>query len=216
MLVLRLEYLAGRAVATAYNDRGAAEWPPHPARVFSALVATWAEQDPSDSPDAAAERAALEWLERQGPPALAFEEGCARTVMAHFVPVNDVSLLPSRLGALAAKKQEAHEELVAAEAELETAKSDRELQGVWIGREVRYAGSKRNIKKLAAPRSPRKTHLQKNGAALWRCCLKAGGVNRVPSPRRRCPIPLSIYSGTVTRTPNIDLLSIDLPPALFA
>lgn len=93
MLALRLDYLTGRAIATAYNDRKGAEWPPHPARVFSALFATWAEQDPLDSPDAEAERAALEWLEQQAAPALACEEGCARTVMTHFVPTNDVSLL---------------------------------------------------------------------------------------------------------------------------
>lgn len=115
MLALRLDYLTGRAIATAYNDRGGAEWPPHPARVFSALVATWAEQDPLDSHEAEAERAALEWLERQEPPALAFEEGYARTVMTHFVPVNDISLLPSRLDSLAAKRDEARTELVAAE-----------------------------------------------------------------------------------------------------
>lgn len=117
MLVLRLDYLTGRAIATAYNDRGSAEWPPHPARVFSALVATWAEQDPLDSYEAEAERAALEWLERQKPPALTFEEGYARTVMTHFVPVNDISLLPSRLNSLAAKRDEAYTELAAAEAQ---------------------------------------------------------------------------------------------------
>lgn len=117
MLALRLDYLTGRAIATAYNDRGGAEWPPHPARVFSALVATWAEQDPLDTPEADAERAALEWLEQQDPPALACEEGCARTVVTHFVPTNDVSLLPSRLDSLAAKQDEARAELQAAEAQ---------------------------------------------------------------------------------------------------
>lgn len=114
MLALRLDYLTGRAIATAYNDRGGAEWPPHPARVFSALVATWAEQDLLESPEADAERAALEWLEQQEPPALAFEEGCARTVMTHFVPVNDATLLPSRLDSLASKRDEARTALAAA------------------------------------------------------------------------------------------------------
>lgn len=118
MLALRLDYLTARAIATAYNDRRFAEWPPHPARVFSALVATWAEQDPLDSPEADGERAALEWLERQEPPALAFKEGFARAVMTHFVPVNDVSLLPNRLDSLAAKRDEARIELATAEVEL--------------------------------------------------------------------------------------------------
>lgn len=104
MLALRLEYLTGRAVATAYNDRSGAEWPPHPARVFSALVATWAEQDPRDGmPAADEERAALEWLERQGAPALSCGEAAARTVATHYVPTNDVTLLPAGLARLADK-----------------------------------------------------------------------------------------------------------------
>lgn len=104
MLALRLEYLTGRAVATAYNDRGGAEWPPHPARVFSALVATWAEQDPREgAPAAEQEHAALEWLERQGAPAVCCGEGAARTVATHYVPTNDVTLLPASLQRLAEK-----------------------------------------------------------------------------------------------------------------
>lgn len=96
MLALRLEYLTGRAVATAYNDRTAAEWPPHPARVFSALVATWAEHDPVEERESTAEKEALEWLERLPPPAIACDEASARTVMTHFVPINDVTLLSHR------------------------------------------------------------------------------------------------------------------------
>jgi CRISPR-associated protein Csb2 len=119
MLALRLDYLTGRAIATAYNDRSGAEWPPHPARVFSALVATWAEQHPLDTPEADAERAALEWLERQESPALAYEEGRARTVMTHFVPTNDVSLLPGRLKMLADKRDQARVELQSAQAQAE-------------------------------------------------------------------------------------------------
>lgn len=117
MLALRLDYLTGRAIATAYNDRSGAEWPPHPARVFSALVATWAEQDPLNTPEAEAERVALEWLEQQEAPALACDEARARTVMTHFVPTNDVSLLPSRLGLLADKRDKARAELKAVQAE---------------------------------------------------------------------------------------------------
>ena len=60
MFALAVEFLTGRYVATAFNDRERAEWPPHPARVFSALVATHFEE-----PEPPA-RAALEWLEQQG------------------------------------------------------------------------------------------------------------------------------------------------------
>lgn len=125
MLALRLEFLTGRAVVTAYNDRQNAEWPPHPARVFSALVATWAEQDPSDSSEALAERAALEWLERLPPPSIACEDGLARrTVMTHYVPTNDVSLTPARLHTQAGKRDEAAAALAAAQAAAREAAGD--------------------------------------------------------------------------------------------
>ncbi len=89
MFALRIEYLTGRSAATSYNDRNTAEWPPHPARVVSALVATWAEEDPPSE----AERAALDWLAQQPPPALAASPASHRAVVPHFVPVNDVSVL---------------------------------------------------------------------------------------------------------------------------
>jgi CRISPR-associated protein Csb2 len=86
MLALRLDYLTGRSYATEYNDRARAEWPPHPSRVFSALVAAWADdEDPT-------ERAALEWLEAAGAPAIAASPATARSIVPHFVPVNDAKL----------------------------------------------------------------------------------------------------------------------------
>lgn len=93
MLALRVEYLTGRCVATTYNDRASVEWPPHPARIYYALVAAWAEHDPGDD----AEREALEWLEAQSAPALAVDVSPAgRTVVTHFVPVNDTAVLATR------------------------------------------------------------------------------------------------------------------------
>lgn len=88
MYALRIEYLTGRCVATSYNDRNRAEWPPHPARVFSALVASWAD---SDSPDD--ERAALDWLAEQPPPSIVASDASRRHVVPHFVPVNDTTVL---------------------------------------------------------------------------------------------------------------------------
>ncbi len=85
MLALGIEFLTGRYVATAYNDRRRAEWPPHPARVFSALVATHFE-DPDRDPR---EREALLWLESQAPPEIHGTEARARDVVDVFVPVND-------------------------------------------------------------------------------------------------------------------------------
>ncbi|MDE0170099.1 MAG: type I-U CRISPR-associated protein Csb2 [bacterium] len=92
MFAIEVNFLTGRYVATAHHDRGRPEWPPHPARLFSALVATWADDD---SPDQV-ERTALEWLEAQGPPSIAAPDAEQRTVVTHFVPVNDARIVPQR------------------------------------------------------------------------------------------------------------------------
>ena len=100
MLAVSIELLTGRYVATAYNDRDRAEWPPHPGRLFSALVAVLAESE-SDDPQHPGELAALHWLEAQEPPEILasdIERTGLRTVVPVYVPVNDVSVLrlPSR------------------------------------------------------------------------------------------------------------------------
>ena len=66
MLTIEIELLGGRYAASAYNDRERAEWPPHPARFFSALVAALHDREPVD----VQEREALLWLEQQPPPSL--------------------------------------------------------------------------------------------------------------------------------------------------
>jgi CRISPR-associated protein Csb2 len=94
MLIIEVELLGGRYAATAYNDRRRAEWPPHPARFFSALAGALHDDDPVD----AIEREALLWLEQQQPPSLdvdldALGEVGRRRVLDVFVPVNDISLV---------------------------------------------------------------------------------------------------------------------------
>lgn len=97
MLAIEVELLTGRYAATAHDDRRRAEWPPHPARFFSALVAALHDREPVDTD----EREALLWLERQPPPAIDVdldvyeidgEELGLRKVHDVFVPVNDVSV----------------------------------------------------------------------------------------------------------------------------
>ncbi len=85
---IEVNFLTGRYVATFHNDRRRGEWPPHPARLFSALVATWAEDggDPKEGD-------ALKWLEAQGTPAIAASDAVPRKVVSHFVPVNDTSIV---------------------------------------------------------------------------------------------------------------------------
>ena len=52
MFAIAIELLAGRYTATRFNDRAEPEWPPHPARLFSAMVAAWADSDDPDPAEA--------------------------------------------------------------------------------------------------------------------------------------------------------------------
>ncbi len=124
MFALEITLLTGRYVATSFDDRGRAEWPPHPARLFSALCATHFEA--LEPP--VAEREALAWLERQGAPEITAPEASAREVVTVFVPVNDTSVVGSldkELGALdearaemGAAKEKGGKALAAAEKKL--------------------------------------------------------------------------------------------------
>jgi CRISPR-associated protein Csb2 len=89
MIALAVRFLAGRFTATHPADREQAEWPPHPDRVFMALVAAWGEsgRDP-------AQAAALRWLESQGAPELVWPAAKAETrreAVTSYVPVNDAA-----------------------------------------------------------------------------------------------------------------------------
>lgn len=90
MLAIEVELLSGRYAATAHNDRGRAEWPPHPARFFSALVAALHDHDVVDEN----ERDALLWLEQQSAPSLWVDPESRvgrRQVQDVYVPVNDIT-----------------------------------------------------------------------------------------------------------------------------
>lgn len=91
MLAIEIEFLTGRYAATAHNDRGRGEWPPHPARFFSSLVAALHDHDDVDQ----AERDALLWLEQQNAPSLWVDQDLRvgrRHVQDVYVPVNDITL----------------------------------------------------------------------------------------------------------------------------
>ncbi|APR87006.1 hypothetical protein A7982_12355 [Minicystis rosea] len=91
MFAIEVAFLTGRYVATSFADRDRAEWPPHPARLFSALVAAHFEAlEPAPE-----ERAALQWLERQGAPEIDAPEASHRDAVTVFVPVNDTSVVGS-------------------------------------------------------------------------------------------------------------------------
>lgn len=90
MLALGIRYLNGFAAAAEPDNLERAEWPPHPARVFMALAAAHFQTgaDPG-------ERAALLWLEGTGRggeisvPVIEAPLSSQRTIVKHYVPVND-------------------------------------------------------------------------------------------------------------------------------
>ena len=89
MLSIEVNFLTGRFVAAAHHDRNRPEWPPHPARLFSALVAIWADTDQPDP----IEKQAIEWLETLPAPSIRASDATPRTVATHFVPVNDARII---------------------------------------------------------------------------------------------------------------------------
>jgi CRISPR-associated protein Csb2 len=85
MFGLGMELLMRRAVISQWDNREEPEWPPHPDRLFMALVAAWGES--GEDTDG---KAALRWLESLGPPALRVSmEFWKRTSYTTYVPVND-------------------------------------------------------------------------------------------------------------------------------
>ena len=85
MLAIGVRYLMGWSMAAA---DGAAkqrhEWPPHPDRLFMALTSACFEAECGDAAEAA-----LNWLENQPSPELAFSQASYRRIVTSYVPVND-------------------------------------------------------------------------------------------------------------------------------
>ena len=87
MFVVRVTYLTGRVYSAVFDDgdeKIEPEWPPHPSRLFSALVAAWG--DTGEEQDL---KPALEWIERQTAPTIYAGTVTARKLVRAFVPVND-------------------------------------------------------------------------------------------------------------------------------
>ena len=113
MLAIRIELLTGRYVATRFNDRNDTEWPPHPARLYSAMVAAWADDDVPDP----TLRDALVCFEALGSPKIAASKASRRSPVTFFVPDNDVRVagdtgrLYDQLGDMAEELAEARREI---------------------------------------------------------------------------------------------------------
>lgn len=91
MLALKVEYITGVCMATRHNDpsRSSPEWPPHPDRLYSALVAAAAQLPATDRggiPEDACQ--ALHWLAHLGPPDLAAPEARRRSAPDVHMPSN--------------------------------------------------------------------------------------------------------------------------------
>lgn len=87
LLIIEVEFLTGVSVAASPYTRDEAEWPPHPDRLFQALVAAWGRNVPPIDD----ERSALEWLETLDPDALTVlaPKAFPRDVAVVYVPPND-------------------------------------------------------------------------------------------------------------------------------
>ena len=91
MLALGIHYLRG-VVVGSHGEHSRVEWPPHPARVFMAMVAAHYETGANGS-----EREALLWLEGLPEfPDIYASEAASRGVVTQYVPVNDDSSQFSR------------------------------------------------------------------------------------------------------------------------
>jgi len=78
-LVIDIELISGRYDAAGAGDRDAAEWPPHPARVFCALVASARSES---------DHVALRWLERLPAPVVQASPTARPDVRDSFVVTN--------------------------------------------------------------------------------------------------------------------------------
>jgi CRISPR-associated protein Csb2 len=87
MLAFRINYLRGvvqAADVSAGQKKDVVEWPPHPDRLFSALVQAWGDLgEPEDA------RQALYLLEKEGPPWIQAGDLLSVSALPRYVPVND-------------------------------------------------------------------------------------------------------------------------------
>ena len=88
MLAIEVEFLMGRAILSSRENRSEIEWPPHPQRLFSALVAAHGELEPGE--DSAR---ALKWLESLRPPEIMADEAPALRMSPSYLQRAGVLIL---------------------------------------------------------------------------------------------------------------------------
>jgi CRISPR-associated protein Csb2 len=85
MLIIEVAFPSGRCCTANFDAPDQPEWPPHPSRLFSALVASACQGAGLTE----AKRAALEWLEQQPPPLIAAPRADTSAAPTNYVPPGD-------------------------------------------------------------------------------------------------------------------------------
>ena len=86
MLEISVRFLGGEFVAL--NPESSSEWPPHPARLFYALVAAWYDGDCQET-----EAKTLRWLESQEAPDIVADPDAPAEEYLSWVPMNSLPTL---------------------------------------------------------------------------------------------------------------------------
>jgi CRISPR-associated protein Csb2 len=179
-LILEIEFLTGVCRAARGPGLDGPDWPPQPDRVFSALVAAWAEAGGGD-----AGRAALAWLEAQAPPTVHASGATARTAPDVYVPPNDarastaapayLRVMPDRRGRQPRRFPVARPDdpCMALVWEVEPGAEDFEA----------LAALARDVARLG------------HSASLVRCAFRRGGVAGLPEAR---PATRRVYPGRLS------------------
>jgi len=197
MLAIEVELLTGRYAATAHNDRRRAEWPPHPARFFSALVAALHDHDPVDE----AERDALVWLEQQGAPSLCVDPESnvgRRQVQDVYVPVNDVTLgLDEAIREAEEAAQTARGEFACAEQAVEDARKRlRELERELSGQKMKAADKKEALQESTESLKALQKELTKARKARDKDEKKLAAAVRAPAAVDASPSDKALETAT--------------------
>ncbi len=90
MLVVEVSFPGGRCYAASSHAPAAPEWPPHPSRLYSALVAAAGHGEGGIG----AARPALEWLEQQAPPVIQAPSADCQPAPTSYVPPADHNTQP--------------------------------------------------------------------------------------------------------------------------
>ncbi|MBN2032178.1 MAG: type I-U CRISPR-associated protein Cas5/Cas6 [Deltaproteobacteria bacterium] len=88
MFIAEVAFPSGRFCGASFETPDHPEWPPHPSRFFSAMVASACMNEGMTDP----KRQALKWLEEQDPPAIHNPPADSSPMLLNFVPPGDFNV----------------------------------------------------------------------------------------------------------------------------